>query len=75
MVDNKYNNDTEEYLDTFLGKVCIFNLSFLKNPISGKLVEIRRDHITIEMRDGRRLCASMAAVAGFCETKRQPGGV
>jgi len=61
-----------EQLEKFLGKIIIWNLSFMDRPITGKLIEINSDYFLIEMRDGRTLVASINSIIGFGMVKHQP---
>lgn len=62
---------SHEQLEKFLGKICIWNLSFMKSPITGRLIECNDNFILIEMRDGRTLCAKVNCINGFAMTKNQ----
>jgi hypothetical protein len=61
-----------EQLEKFLGKVIIWNLSFMEKPITGKLLEANPRYFLIEMRDGRTLVASINSIIGFGMVKNQP---
>jgi len=63
---------SKEQLDRFLGKVCIWNLTFMDRPLTGKLIEVNNDYFLIEMRDGRTLVAGISCVLGFGMAKIQP---
>lgn len=63
---------SSEQLEKFLGKVIIWNLSFMDKPITGKLLEVNRDYFLIEMKDGRTLVASLNSIIGFGMVKHQP---
>lgn len=63
---------SSEQLEKFLGKIIIWNLSFMDKPITGKLLEVNPDFFLIEMRDGRTLVASIHSIIGFGMVKRQP---
>ena len=58
-------------LEKFIGKIIIWNLSFMDKPITGKLLEVNPDFFLIEMRDGRTLVASIHSIIGFGMVKRQ----
>jgi len=75
---NKDNNSTinsfcsKEQLAQFINKVCIFNLTFMEKSITGKVKEVGKDFILLEMRDGRLLCARVDTILGFGMVKHQP---
>ncbi len=56
----------------FIGKIIIWNLSFMKGPITGRLIEVTDQHFLIEMRDGRMLVARLDCILGFGMAKKQP---
>ena len=62
-----------EQLERFLGTICIFNLTFMDKSITGKVKEVNKNFILLEMRDGRLLCARMDTIMGFGMVKNQPG--
>ncbi len=62
---------SKEQLDKFLNKICIWNLSFMERPLSGKLIEVNKNYFLIEMRDGRTLCARRDCINGFGMTRKQ----
>lgn len=66
---------SQEQLEKFKGKVCIWNLTFMDRPITGKLLEVNDECFLIEMRDGRTLVARLDCVSGFGMAKRQPEAV
>jgi len=66
---------SSEQLEKFLGKVIIWNLSFMDKPITGKLLEVNHDYFLIEMRDGRTLVASLNSIIGFGMVKHQPTAI
>ena len=63
-----------EQLERFLGTICIFNLTFMDKSITGKVKEVNKNFILLEMRDGRLLCARMDTIMGFGMVKNQPAG-
>lgn len=63
---------SSEQLEKFIGKVCVWNLTFMDRPLSGKLIEVNENYFLIEMRDGRTLVAGIGCVLGFGMAKRQP---
>jgi hypothetical protein len=63
-----------EQLEKFLGKIIIWNLSFMEKPITGKLLEVNSDYFLIEMRDGRTLVASINSIIGFGMARKQLAG-
>jgi hypothetical protein len=63
---------SQEQLEKFKGKVCIWNLTFMDRPLTGKLLEVTDECFLIEMRDGRTLIARLNCVIGFGMTKHQP---
>lgn len=63
---------SKEQLDKFLGKIIIWNLTFMDKPITGKLLEVNPGYFLIEMRDGRTLVASIGTVVAFGMAKYQP---
>ena len=62
---------SREQLNRFIGKICIWNLSFMHSPVTGKLIECNDNFILIEMRDGRTLCAKINCINGFAMAKKQ----
>lgn len=66
---------SKEQLESFINKVCIWNLSFMKGPIVGQLIEINDKGFVLEMRDGRLLVARLDTVVGFGMVKNQPAEV
>ena len=66
---------SQEQLEKFKGKVCIWNLTFMDRPLTGKLLEVTDESFLIEMRDGRTLVARLDCVVGFGMAKRQPEAV
>ena len=50
---------SQEQLEKFKGKVCIWNLTFMDRPLTGKLLEVTDECFLIEMRDGRTLVARL----------------
>lgn len=64
-----------EQLKKFLNKIIIWNLSFMGQPITGKLIEINPDYFLIEMRDGRTLVARIDSIIGFGMAKKQSEAV
>jgi hypothetical protein len=77
-MSNKRNNTgiksfcSLEQLEKFLGKVCVFDLTFMDRSITGEIKEVNGDFILLEMRDGRLLCARIDCVLGFGMVKNQP---
>jgi hypothetical protein len=65
---------SQEQLEKFLDKVCVFDLSFMDRSITGRVKEVGKDFILLEMRDGRLLCAKIDCVQGFGMVKNQPSG-
>lgn len=65
---------SSEQLEKFLGKIIIWNLSFMDKPITGKLLEVNADYFLIQMRDGRTLVARIDSIIGFGMVKHQPAG-
>ncbi len=63
---------SQEQLEKFLGTVCLFDLTFMKNPITGRIIEVNKDYLLLEMRDGRLLCARIDCILGFGMVKNQP---
>jgi hypothetical protein len=63
---------SQEQLEKFKGKVCIWNLTFMERPLTGKLLEVTDEYFLLEMRDGRTLVARLDCVVGFGMTKHQP---
>lgn len=63
---------SSEQLEKFLGKIIIWNLSFMDKPITGKLIEVNSDYFLIQMRDGRTLVARIDSIIGFGMVKHQP---
>jgi hypothetical protein len=66
---------SQEQLEKFLDKVCVFDLSFMDRSVTGRVKEVGKDFILLEMRDGRLLCARIDCVQGFGMVKNQPGAV
>ena len=64
-----------EQLERFLGTICIFNLTFMDKSITGKVKEVNKNFILLEMRDGRLLCARMDTILGFGMVRNQPGAI
>jgi hypothetical protein len=62
---------SHEQLKKFIGKICIWNFTFMKSAITGKLIDVTSDYMLIEMRDGRTMCAKLACINGFAMTKKQ----
>jgi len=60
-----------EQLEKFVGKICIFNLSYMNQGITGRVKEVNNNFILLEMRDGRLLCARIDSVLGFAMAKNQ----
>ena len=79
MKNNNINNTAKfcsyEQLEKFRGKVCIWNLTFMDRPLTGKLLEVTEECFLIEMRDGRTLVARLDCVVGFGMIKHQPEAV
>lgn len=65
---------SKEQLEKFLDKVCVFDLSFMDRSITGRVKEVNKDFLLLEMRDGRLLCARIDCVLGFGMIKNQPAG-
>ena len=63
---------SQEQLEKFLDKVCVFDLSFMDRSVTGRVKEVGKDFILLEMRDGRLLCARIDCVQGFGMVKHQP---
>ncbi len=63
---------SQEQLEKFLDKVCVFDLSFMDRSVTGRVKEVSKDFILLEMRDGRLLCARIDCVQGFGMVKNQP---
>ena len=63
---------SQEQLEKFKGKVCIWNLTFMDRPLTGKLLEVTDECFLIEMPDGRTLVARLDCVVGFGMAKHQP---
>jgi hypothetical protein len=63
---------SHEQLEKFVNKVCIWNLTFMGRPLTGKLLEVTDECVLIEMRDGRTLVARLDCVVGFGMAKHQP---
>jgi hypothetical protein len=63
---------SSEQLEKFIGKVCIWNLTFMDRPLAGKLLEVTDEYLLIEMKDGRTFVARLDCVVGFGMTKAQP---
>ncbi len=66
---------SSEQLAKFIGKICIWDLSFMDRPLTGKLLEVNNEYFLIEMRDGRTLVAKLDSVVAFGMAKRQLGEV
>ena len=62
---------SSEQIKKFLNKIIIWNLSFMDQPITGKLIEINGDYFLIEMKDGRTLVARVDTVIAFGMAKKQ----
>jgi len=62
---------SREQLEKFIGKVCIWHLSIMDHPTSGKLVEVTPDYFLIEARDGRLFCARHDTIMAFSMTRNQ----
>ena len=62
---------SSEQLEKFLGKVIIWNPSFMEKSITGKLIEVNHDYLLIEMRDGGTLVACLNSIIGFDMVKNQ----
>lgn len=62
---------SSEQIKKFLNKIIIWNLSFMDQPITGKLIEINSDYFLIEMKDGRTLVARVDTVIAFGMAKKQ----
>jgi len=58
-----------EQLVKFVGKLCIFNLTFMNQGVTGRVKEVNDNFILLEMRDGRLLCARIDSVLGFAMAK------
>ena len=71
--NNNYRFCSKSQLDRFMGKVCVWNLSFMRNPICGKLIEVTDSYFLIEMQDGRALVASIESIVGFGMTRNKAG--
>ena|GEM_PF-911601 len=75
---NKSNNTainsfcSYEQLEKFLNTICVFDLTFMKRSITGRVKEVNEDFLLLEMRDGRLLCARLDCVLGFGQVKNQP---
>jgi hypothetical protein len=63
---------SSEQLEKFLNKVCVFDLTFMDRSITGRVKEVNKDFLLLEMRDGRLLCARIDCVQGFGMVKNQP---
>lgn len=63
---------SQEQLAKFLNKICVFDLTFMERSITGRVKEVSKDFILLEMRDGRLLCARIDCVQGFGMVKNQP---
>ena len=61
-----------EQLEKFLNKIIIWNLSFMDQAITGRLLEVNPEYFLIEMRDGRTLVACLDSIIGFGMAKNQP---
>ena len=75
--NNKQNINnfcSNEQLEKFLNKVCIFDLTFMDRSVTGRVKEVNKDFLLLEMRDGRLLCARIDCVLGFGMVKNQPAG-
>jgi len=46
----------------------------MERSITGKVKEVGKDFILLEMRDGRLLCARVDTILGFGMVKHQPTG-
>lgn len=66
---------SREQLEKFLEKICVFDLTFMERSITGRVKEVNKDFLLLEMRDGRLLCARIDCVLGFGMVKNQPGAV
>jgi len=62
---------SSEQLVKFVGKLCIFNLTFMSQGVTGRVKEVNDNFILLEMRDGRLLCARIDSVLGFAMAKNQ----
>jgi hypothetical protein len=62
---------SQEQLSKFIGKRCIWNLSFMDRPTTGRLIEVTEKYFLIEMVDGRTLVARLDCVIGFAIAKDQ----
>jgi len=62
---------SSEQIKKFLNKIIIWNLSFMDQPITGKLIEINSDYFLIEMKDGRTLVSRVDTVIAFGMAKKQ----
>lgn len=74
----KKNNKTpinsfcsSEQLVKFVGKICIFNLTFMNQGVTGRVKEVNDNFILLEMKDGRLLCARLDTILGFAMAKNQ----
>lgn len=63
---------SQEQLEKFLNKICVFDLAFMDRSVTGRVKEVGNDFILLEMRDGRLLCARIDCVQGFGMVKNQP---
>ncbi len=63
---------SQEQLEKFLNKICVFDLTFMDRSITGRVKEVSKDFLLLEMRDGRLLCARIDCVQGFGMVKNQP---
>jgi hypothetical protein len=63
---------SQEQLEKFLNKICVFDLTFMDRSITGRVKEVSEDFVLLEMRDGRMLCARIDCVLGFGMVKNQP---
>lgn len=66
---------SKEQLEKFIEKICVFDLTFMDRSITGRVKEVNKDFLLLEMRDGRLLCARIDCVLGFGMVKNQPGAV
>lgn len=67
-----YNLCSKERFNSFINKISIWNLSFMRSPITAKLIEVNDDALVLEMRDGRILVARLGTIVGFGMIKKQP---
>jgi len=66
---------SREQLEKFIEKICVFDLTFMERSITGRVKEVNKDFLLLEMRDGRLLCARIDCVLGFGMVKNQPAEV